>query len=246
MKKMSSFYSTITFMIIALSNVNINASEALQVGIKSRDRQLELGWKSTLRLPLSSSMAVYEVQGSGDLSNWQTIGNPINGKVGVTDEMLRTLIPPSQSMAFYRLKGRIELGTANAASGEVFGFGSAFAQELNQIGQITPVEFGSLFPQPTNYLSQISFDPTTARYWKEWQSIRTNNWMKQDYRLNASELAVIKKYGFVVSERLGTYSFADMFYRIYSADLPVFVSTDAILQAWHFSFQALLTEFEST
>ncbi len=33
--------------------------------------------------------------------------------------------------------------------------------------------------------------------------------------------------GFVVSERLGGRNFADVFYRIYSHDLPVFVSADA-------------------
>ena len=52
-------------------------------------------------------------------------------------------------------------------------------------------------------------------------------------RLNDQELTKFKQNGFVVSERMGAGSFAEMFYRIYSRDLPVFVSTDALLHAWH-------------
>ncbi len=246
MKITYSLCSVLLIAILKVSMTGISAGEGLQLEIKPRNQQLELGWKSNLRLPLCNSKAIYEVQGSGDLNKWQTIGNSINGRVGVSDEILRALIAPNQNMAFYRLMGRVESETSKTANGEVFGFGTAFAQELNQLGQITPAQFVSLFPPPTNYLSHISFDPTTARYWKEWQSVRTNNWMNLDYRLNASELDIMKRNGFVVSPRKGTYSFADMFYRIYSADLPVFVSTDAILQAWHFSYQAMLSELEST
>ena len=45
---------------------------------------------------------------------------------------------------------------------------------------------------------------------------------------------------------LGSYSFADSFYKIYSDDLPVFFSTDAALQAWHRSYIAMLEELEET
>ncbi len=48
---------------------------------------------------------------------------------------------------------------------------------------------------------------------------------------------LIKKNGFMVSERLFKYSsFGDAFLDIYHKDLPVFVSTDAILHAFHISY----------
>src|SRR5262249_32167438 len=66
-----------------------------------------------------------------------------------------------------------------------------------------------------------------------------------DFRLNTDELAKFKHNGFVVSERMGAPSCTEMFYRIYRRDLPVFVSTDAILHAWHRSYDALLVEIET-
>jgi hypothetical protein len=67
-----------------------------------------------------------------------------------------------------------------------------------------------------------------------------------DFRLDPNELALFKRNGFVVSERLGAPSCTEMFYRIYKRDLPVFVTTDAVLHAWHRSFDAILEEVETT
>lgn len=66
-----------------------------------------------------------------------------------------------------------------------------------------------------------------------------------DFRLNADEIAKFKKNGFVVSERMGASNFVEMYYRIYSRDLPVFISSDAILHAWHHSYDAMLEEIET-
>jgi hypothetical protein len=63
--------------------------------------------------------------------------------------------------------------------------------------------------------------------------------------LNPDELAIFKTNGFVVSQRLGSYSFADGFYKVYIDDLPVFVSTDALLHAWHRDYVTILAEIES-
>lgn len=49
----------------------------------------------------------------------------------------------------------------------------------------------------------------------------------------------------VVSERLGARSFAEGYYRLYSDDLPVFITADSILHAWHRSFDSILKEIES-
>lgn len=66
-----------------------------------------------------------------------------------------------------------------------------------------------------------------------------------DFRLNAAELVKFKQNGFVVSERMGAASCTDMYYRIYKRDLPVFISADAILHAWHRSYDAILEELET-
>jgi hypothetical protein len=41
-------------------------------------------------------------------------------------------------------------------------------------------------------------------------------------------------------------SFGAVFYNLWRTDLPVFISTDALLQAWHRTFDALLEETEET
>lgn len=66
-----------------------------------------------------------------------------------------------------------------------------------------------------------------------------------DFRLNAEEQAKFKRNGFVVSERMGASNFVEMYYRIYARDMPVFVSADAILHAWHCSYDAMLEEIET-
>src|SRR5262249_50321577 len=67
---------------------------------------------------------------------------------------------------------------------------------------------------------------------------------KNDFKLNKAELAAFKRNGFVVSERLGAHSFAQIFYRAYNRHLPVFVTSDALLHAWHRSYDAMLEELE--
>jgi hypothetical protein len=65
-----------------------------------------------------------------------------------------------------------------------------------------------------------------------------------DFRLNKAELDHFKQNGFVVSERMGARTPTDLFYRIYERDLPVCVTSDAILHAWHRSYDAMLEEVE--
>ena len=112
------------------------------------------------------------------------------------------------------------------------------------------------FPTATNYLPGISWDPTTAQYWEQFNADpNVVNEGKQegdpgyrtfDARLNPQELALFKTNGFVVSERLGANSFAEVFYNLWHNDLPVFISCDALLQAWHRTYDAMLEEIEET
>jgi hypothetical protein len=119
----------------------------------------------------------------------------------------------------------------------IFDYTAAFNGTLATIGPISPLDFSHQFASDTEYLSQISWDVTTAAFWDEFNT-------QPAFHLNSKELALFKKNGFVVSERLGKSSFADMFYQIYSADLPVLVTTDAVLHAWHRSYDAMLKELE--
>ena len=98
--------------------------------------------------------------------------------------------------------------------------------------------------------------PTTGQFWdrfnanpdvvNEGKNQDDPGYRTFDFRLDQRELAVFKQNGFVVSERLDSGSFADVFYKVWHNDLPVFVSTDAILQAWHRTYDSMLEEVEET
>lgn len=64
------------------------------------------------------------------------------------------------------------------------------------------------------------------------------------YPLSAYERELIGRHGFMVTERQRWGSFGDAFMEIYQRDLPVFVSTDAILHAFHMSYDRILAEME--
>ena len=64
------------------------------------------------------------------------------------------------------------------------------------------------------------------------------------YNFTPYELQLLGQHGFVVTERLSRESFGDALIDIYKADLPVFVSTDAILHAIHRSYDKILQTVE--
>jgi len=60
------------------------------------------------------------------------------------------------------------------------------------------------------------------------------------YSLTFHERELLSQHGFMVTERLNQKSFGKAFLDIYHKDLPVFVSTDAILHALHMSYDLIL------
>ena len=58
------------------------------------------------------------------------------------------------------------------------------------------------------------------------------------------EVSLLKKNGFFVSERINKTSFGQAFLEIFHRDLPVFVSTDAILHSFHISYDRILKDTE--
>ena len=65
------------------------------------------------------------------------------------------------------------------------------------------------------------------------------------YGLTAGELALLEKNRFVVTERLGRFCFGQALHDIYAKDLPVFVTTDAVLHALHMSYDKILMDIEA-
>lgn len=227
--------------------------DQIVVGLRKNGAQAEVNWHANLQLPISATYPSYTILRSLDTRSWEPVAGPINGSVGVSDESLRLPVPLAGDHAFYRVVADIQPAGAGDFGHAVFGYGTRFSQEIQRLGQLSLADFATLYGPTNQYLPAIGFDPTTAEYWDQFSldpaaHNATNStdprWF--DFRLNAAESAVFQTNGFVVSQRLGSYGFADVFYKIFSDDLPVFVSTDAALQAWHRSYAAMLEEIEET
>jgi hypothetical protein len=225
----------------------------------------ELSWPATTRMEDGSvSRPFFEIDRSSDLQNWHPFGERVQASGADGEEILRVELSAEEPFSFYRVRSfPPRLSRLGADGADVLGYGEAFAKELRNIGQISVPEFAQMFPTPEDYLPGITWDPTTADFWtdgfngnpaviNQGKPLGSEGHRTTDFRLNDHELAVFKTNGFVVADRLRTGtpddsdSFADVFYNVWNNDLPVFVSTDAILQAWHRTYDAILEEVEET
>ncbi|MFA4924314.1 MAG: DUF3160 domain-containing protein, partial [Ignavibacteriaceae bacterium] len=64
------------------------------------------------------------------------------------------------------------------------------------------------------------------------------------YKLTSYEQSLIEKNGFMVSDRLKTNSVGEAFIDVFRKDLPLFISTDAILHSLHLSYDNILKDVE--
>lgn len=85
------------------------------------------------------------------------------------------------------------------------------------------------------FVSDLNLSYENARYFDS---------IKFKYDLTSFEETLIANHGFMVSERLSKISFGQAFLDIFHKDLPVYVSTDAILHAFHVSYDRILTDVE--
>src|SRR5690606_2984393 len=86
-----------------------------------------------------------------------------------------------------------------------------------------------------SFIADLDFNFEDARYFDS---------IDIKYNLTAFEKSLINQHGFMVSERLNKISFGQAILEIYHSDLPVFISTDAVLHAFHISYNRILRDVE--
>jgi hypothetical protein len=86
-----------------------------------------------------------------------------------------------------------------------------------------------------DFLSKYQTDISNALFFDEADEL---------YKFTDYEMSLIEKHGFMVTERVEYNNFQQAFYEIFNNDLPVYLSADAILYAYHKSFQKILMELE--
>ncbi len=126
----------------------------------------------------------------------------------------------------------VEIGIAQQFSLDAYEQFLASHKDMTS-GQLLSLYSAGLFKSQaqTNYSSAEYFDSIDVKY-----------------SLTADEKSLLTKNGFVVTERMDSAnfsnSFGDAFLDVYGKDLPVFVSTDAILHSIHMSYDAILMNVE--
>lgn len=187
------------------------------------------------------------------------MGGRVRGIDGLSGVRLTLSLPQGPGPVFYRVIADPNSSTTNetgTGGAEVLGYDSVFSTLLNQIGQPSIQDFATN-AGIIGYLPGLTWDPTTAQFWSNFNSTITHNDsvpvayppglstnIPYNYVLDTNEFALFLTNGFVVSERLGSATFGDAYYRIFNADLPVFVTADSVLHAWHRSYQSMLEELE--
>ena len=93
------------------------------------------------------------------------------------------------------------------------------------------------FPLSSTYY-KFSAEQTDLNNYQYFDSVRIK------FNLTEDEIRLLRENHFVVTERLSFTNFGLAFHAIYQRDLPVFVTTDAILHALHVSYDQLLSDIE--
>ena len=225
-------------LVLSTSVVRSVRAEPLALTLQPAGAQVQLSWPAT-QIDTNQSLIFpeYQVLYSTNLTTWQPIGGKLRGLAGRSGPNLNLSLNAPAGPAFYRLQANLasltpsETGEGGA---EVFGYGAQFSTELQRIGQISLQDFATNAAN-IQYLPQPTWDPRTAQFWSNFNSAAS---------LNTNELNVFLTNGFVVSERLGSPSFGEIYYRLFRNDLPAFITSDSILYAWHRSYQAVLEELE--
>lgn len=184
----------------------------------------------------------FELQSSADCAQWNTLATNIIG----TNGWASCQIINTPETVFFRVKNAQPLALTGDGGAEVFGYARTLSQKLARLDWITPGQFAATFPSGADYLPQIDFDPTTAAYWDAVdEEITWPGWPPlKTFQLNEAEKTVLQKNGFVASGRLGAKSFVELYYGVFHRDLPVLITTDSILHAWHRTYDAILEDLE--
>ncbi|PYM12712.1 MAG: hypothetical protein DME18_10655, partial [Verrucomicrobia bacterium] len=135
--------------------------------IQPRGADFELSWPGRLLLPSGSTVyPLFQLQQCADMRHWESAGATLKGTGG--SDPMRVSVSASQPRLFFRLSAQWETpaGIATGSGGdEVFGYGAAFAEELQRLGQISPEAFAARYGVTNAYWAGIDWDPATALYW---------------------------------------------------------------------------------
>ena len=250
----------------------VSLAGILLMGLQAEDLKLEfngpnpeLSWERSF--PPSSgvpSFIQFRIFSSSDLKSWvEDSSITLDDSSGNGTSTLP--LTKSDGTKFYRLEEFLSYAHRAAPSAPPAVYGQQLNNARQSLGGLSLQQF-STPPEDPACLPQIGWDPTTATFWTEFNTspedhnanLPPNDPERRltDFRLNEAELAKFQQNGFVVSPRIAlkgddpglgiveSPTPVDFYYKIWTDDLPVFITSDSVLDAWHQTFLSMLEETE--
>ena len=120
---------------------------------------------------------------------------------------------------------------------------------ISQTSEFTIDDYLEFLQQHQNMTTSQLLENHDAGLFKDnayvsWESALYHDSIEVKYELTEYEKSLLCKHGFMVTERLKGGTFGSQFMDIFHKDLPVFISTDAIVHAFHYSYDGMLKSVE--
>lgn len=175
----------------------------------------------------------------------------------------------SKGQRFFRLEEKLVYGHRGTDSDQPAFYERQYLNSWNP--DLTLSQFAANHSN-AEVLNGISWDPTTACYFEEFNTtpeehnadLEPDDLERRiyDFTLNKNETALFQQNGFVVSPRVRAFlplqdgtpagppqippTCVDLYYALWTDDLPVFITADSVLDAWHQTFASMLEELDET
>lgn len=238
---------------------------AQELSLNLSGPETELSWPRSF--PASSGVPAQlqsRVLSSSDLRTWVE-ETSITEDDFAGDGISRLTLDRPQSARFYRLEQFLSYQHRADSSAPPAVYGQQIRNARKEIGGLTLEEFANS-ADDADCLPSIDWDPTSATFFTEFNTSPEDHNATlahddperrvTDFRLNEAELAKFMQNGFVVAPRVALDTLTDFvgssksptpvdfYYSIWTDDLPVFITSDSVLDAWHQTFLSMLEEIE--
>ncbi|MEN8716091.1 MAG: DUF3160 domain-containing protein, partial [Verrucomicrobiales bacterium] len=225
--------------------------------------QIQLRWDR--HFPMDSgvtSWREYRVLTSSDLASWSE-HSLIRSNDSEGNGVSTLDLPRSDGSQFFQLQTHLFYSHRETSNSQPAFYEQQYDSAFNR--DLTLSGFTKQTADPA-CLDGISWDPTTASFFSEYNTTPAdhNATLPVDdlerriynFTLNEDEVAKFSQNGFVVSPRVRAFSgpfedevlvaptAVDLYYAIWTDDLPVFITADSVLDAWHQSFSSILEELD--
>jgi len=248
---------------VVLFFLTITLAPAQILQLTPQGDQVQLQWDR--QFPADSGVSAfqeYAILTSNNLTNW-TEHTFIRSEDSEGNGTSTLTLPLDQGGRFFKLQRNLVYAHRSSASAA-----PAFYEQQYDSAYLPDLPLDQFAPSDPTCLDQIDWDPTTATFFSNYNTTPDDHNANladddperriYDFTLNEAELTKFQQNGLVVSPRVKAYNPAyqeystltpnpvDLYYAIWTDDLPVFITADSVLDAWHQTFSSMLEELDET